>query len=453
MQFTRHSFQEFFHRWGKNEQCLPTRHESIKDTVMSTLRSSPAELRRPSFRLPRLVMAGTAFALFVFFVASWWIQNNHLYRATSATPAQTGGVTFGLSYGQSTGLAGPASPSILERVYDSFSPPRETDVPASDTREFLKTGYQATIKTRQVEEIGQHVQTIVRGHGGRIDNLTLEERFGYISFVIPKEAFEPFKKELKSLARPRFISERVQMENLLPQKRVIEGQTSSTQSVLALLHSQLQTYEAEYRAATDKINAQISSQTAALNRERKALAAIDAKFTARRAQLNAEFLSVTNERQALDAEKTNDTARMSQIAERKNTLTQLETSLRQALDAHEKSYSAPNIQSIFSRINQLKQAVDDLRQTLDAKRAEHEWKIQDLNAQIKAATGQLEGLNAQDQNLHNTVATVQGTVSLEWVSIWSIIQMYVSMPWLAAILFALIFFIYMPLRRQKFQLP
>jgi Ca2+/Na+ antiporter len=94
----------------------------------------------------------------------------------------------------------------------------------SDTREFLKTSYASEIKTRDVSDTVKDVKNSVKGADGRIDSLESSEKYGYISFVVPKSKFEAFRDEIESLTHEKLYTEDISSKNLLTQKQGIEEQ-------------------------------------------------------------------------------------------------------------------------------------------------------------------------------------------------------------------------------------
>lgn len=80
-------------------------------------------------------------------------------------------------------------------------------MPITDRREFLKTNYNATLRTRRIMDLSQRIRTIIRDVGGHVDVSTAAERWGYVAFAVPADRFESFRRETKSLAPERFIVE------------------------------------------------------------------------------------------------------------------------------------------------------------------------------------------------------------------------------------------------------
>ncbi|MBI2444558.1 MAG: hypothetical protein HYV42_04940 [Candidatus Magasanikbacteria bacterium] len=236
-----------------------------------------------------------------------------------------------------------------------------------DTREFLKTDYQATIKTRQVEELGMRAQTIIRGYGGRVDNASLQNRYGSIEFVVPKDEFEAFKRELKSLVRAKFITEGIRQQNLLPEKRGIEQQTDRVTTQLDQLKQDRDDLNARHRQTVNTYNRQI----AALNH------------------------SIT----VLQQEATVTTT----ILDRQAEITQELAGLRAQKRTAERRLATENTN--YTR------------------------ELNSLNYRIRDAETQIADLDTQDQALLATVETVSGTIILEWISLLAIVDLYLPGHW------------------------
>ncbi len=263
-----------------------------------------------------------------------------------------------------------------------YNPPTPN---ANDTREFLKTNYRATLKTRDVVELGGHVQTVIRGFKGRVDSATLDEKYGYISFVVPENKFDEFKAELKSLVGKRFFSQGVTVENLLGQKQNIEDNTASVTTAKKDL-------EAQKTKLTTSHNATIYS-------------------------LNKQLADVTAQIKAYDEEVkiTSDSVRLEQIRNLQIPLATERLRLQKAI-AYENS-------EFVSQRNSL------------------DW-------QIKQTNNQLSSLAKEDKNLIDNVNTVQGTITLTWISIPQIIALYVPMPW-SPLVVGVIILGYLTLTRHK----
>lgn len=142
-------------------------------------------------------------------------------------------INYGLS--QTTEINQQKSLNDAMRYPDYYPLPYQNNPSINDTREFLKTSYNAEIKTRNVENLISDIKNTIRDANGRVDSSNENPKNGYVSFVIPKSNFENFKNEIESITNKKLITEGVSSENLLSQKQNIEEQNKiATASLLAL---------------------------------------------------------------------------------------------------------------------------------------------------------------------------------------------------------------------------
>lgn len=348
----------------------------------------------------RLIVIGSCLLVFAFVTTSLaQFALNQLLVATSSAPdyqtqdvgcvGGAGGIcNLGIEYPQSTGLssqdiraANPIAKGayFINNVLQSFESEKPYDdnyaansnnlntQSLNDTREFLKTDYFASLRTRTVMQTATRVQTIVRGYGGRIDTVSSDNRYARISFVVPKDTFEQFKNEIGSLIGPRFYAESITQENLLPQKQVIENQTTDSQNALQDYMQNKKTKEASHAAFVKNFNASIARLTAQIN-------------------------ALDNERS-----QTTSTNRLTEIAQTYYALTR-ERSVQQAQLAEENKNFARD-EAYF-------------------------------NNAITATNSQLNVLDKQNQNVLNTVATVRGTIDISWISVHEVLSLFVPYYWL-----------------------
>ena len=128
---------------------------------------------------------------------------------------------------ESSASIAPSSAMMDSKAYypDSYPYPYYNQgVPATDTREFLKVNYNASMRTRDVQGLTRRVVTTVRGFDGRIDQESSSPEYGSVGFVIPQSKYDAFRDELESLVNSRFLTVNVSSQNLLPQKQSIEEQ-------------------------------------------------------------------------------------------------------------------------------------------------------------------------------------------------------------------------------------
>lgn len=205
---------------------------------------------------------------------------------------------LGMGYAQSTGLAAPDTQMTVTNILRSpITLLQNAVIPAIDTREYLKTGYNATIKTRDIVGLGTRIKTIVRGHGGHIDYVSLNETYGNLSFVIPKKEYDDFKQEIGSLVNARFITEQVSEDNRLYQKQSIETNAAYTTDNLNNLNQQKNQLTKTHQGAVSWFNKQIA-QTASTTIQSQLRAQLNAENTKySRSLTNLEASIRSNEQQ------------------------------------------------------------------------------------------------------------------------------------------------------------
>jgi hypothetical protein len=244
------------------------------------------------------------------------------------------------------------------RYYPYPYPYPGTDVPVTDTREFLKIYYSAQMRTRDVPALTRRVETTVRGYEGRIDSQSSSEKYGYVSFALPQARYDAFRTELEALVGSRFLTVNISSQNLLSQKVSIEEQQNQADSALA-----------DYKAARARL---VAAHTAAVQ-------ALEAK-------INAVETSVSD-------------------------------------------------RTLFER-------------QLATENASYTKQLNYADANIKYAQDWVKGVKTQDATLLANVATVTGTVSLSWISLWDIALLYLPGYWIPVIFAALTMLSYRRDRRQ-----
>jgi len=249
----------------------------------------------------------------------------------------------------SGGASAPAENKIAPDMYYPNPYPYPTpDVPITDTREFLKVYYNASMRARDVQGLTRRVETTVRGYSGRIDQQSSSQQYGSISFAVPQSKYDAFRTELESLVPSRFLTTNISSQNLLPQKLSIEEQQKQADTALV-----------NYRAERQKI-----------------------------------ITAHTNAVQALQ--------------------TQINESTEQGI-------------------------ISSLTQQLVSENSSYTVRLSSIDKRIQSAEEWQKAVQTQDQELLNNVATVTGTVSIQWISFWGIARLYLPGYWIPAIFAALTF--------------
>ncbi len=286
-----HTIHTLLSEWGRSQQ-LPNDNQTIKNLVLNSFPvnpHSPAPSSRKRWWLP-LTVAG----LGLFFII---VYNSRQDFRTKTQPSPV--TSSGLNSTQSdTGLrmqeSAPSSAFSLGNLFSKSAP----EIPITDTRQFLKTDYNAAVRTRHTQETTTRIQTMVRGYDGRIDNASSSDKYGSVTFVIPADKLESFRNELKALVGAKFISEQTSTENLLPQKQAIEQSREATQTRLTELTNQRDQLTATYNQTIQSIQ----SKQGANNRRLASLQMQWSNYPDQRSQLEPQINQAKREQASLSAQ-------------------------------------------------------------------------------------------------------------------------------------------------------
>ena len=396
-------------RWGKKSQKLPANNDAIKQNVLNSLRPTleEAKIKRPFAWRWLMVAAVPALAILLMFnfhknsgnityvddyaMAPLMVQEETGYAEKNAAG----------NFGSAVGLS-VAPRSFPEQVMDTVSnyvesvryPYYKQSPDITDTREYLKTTFGLDIKTRKVEQTYTRVKTIIRGYGGRIDNSSLSEKYARLSFVVPKSDYDSFVEEVQGMFPEKFIKLSENTSNLLPQKQHIEEQTEQTNKTLDELKQD----------RTDLVK----------NHEEK-VASLQKEVN----RLNGIIYSLMGQRKDIP---TTDTIALQKINEQINYNLRLRNTQNESLNNENNQY----------------------QKNLNA-----------LDQRISAQENRLAVLDKQDTNLLNNVETVDGTISIRWISLFEIVNLYIPVYKTLIILFVLIiiFYLFVGHKSKEIQLP
>ncbi len=254
-----------------------------------------------------------------------------------------------------------------------------------DTREFIKMSYNSTIKTRKVSEIVTNVKNIIAGADGRVDSFNSSEKRGYISFVVDKDKFEDLRSQVAKLVNAKLYVENISGQNLLSQKQNIEEQATATINTLESLKNQLASLEKSHTQNVSAINKQLSS--------------IRSQLTSVRASIAV----------------TTDPTIMTSLRSQETLLMQQESTQNTKLGNENKSYNSQK---------------------------------QNLNNDINAWNNNLTYVSNQDMQFTNNVETVNGYITVSWISYWDMAKLFSPIHPLLIIII-LIFVSWLPLRHKK----
>lgn len=391
--------------WGQSKRQLPDNHQAMKNELLAKLGLSPAKITGAPLRLPWMSFAFTALAVFAFVVLygqKSGINNFSPQQSTlssgnagSASPlngnnsaARKDAVTAPLLSAPPRAMNSlPSTQSLSDtKSYPYYTVPGAPEVPSTDNREFIKTDYSASIQTGRVAELAQRIQTIVRGFDGRVDSSGNSDEQGYVSFVIPAGRLDAFKTEVKSIAGAKFYTESLSSQNMLSDKRSLEDQQNQTNNTLSQL-----------TADRDQLNVDHNKTIASLNMQLSAIAR-------EAAGLKIQALNTINYDRQLQ---------------------------------------------IQTRLADLQKQAKDLNVRLANENSSYTNQLNSLNYQIQDAQGTLDQLGKQAGDLLDTVATVRGTISISYISLWGILGLYLPAYWEVYVLIIAAFIAYYVHRCQS----
>ncbi len=316
------------------------------------------------------------------------ISNPGRYYATTGVMMESGGgyakAVPPMAAGMPTRDASVSNVAVQGSAPSTYYPDRypqpyyDPNVPVTDTREFLKVNYNASMQTRDVQGLTKRVETTVRGYDGRIDQESSSPQYGYVSFVVPMSKYEAFRDELEGLVGSRFLTVNISSQNLLPQKQSIEEQQKQADTTLADYTAARQKVVSAHASTAKSLQSQIDADTQTL---------VSLRAQTQTYDIQVQIQSVSNDLTSLKAQLANENA----------------------------SYSA---------------------------------RLSNADENIKYAKDWQKAVKTQDQALLDNVATVSGSVSIQWVSLWQMLQLYLPGYWIPGILAALAVLSYLNDRRR-----
>lgn len=423
MSHEQHNPNDRFAAWGKAQQQMPSRNLELKNVALFSLKPVEKKFKFRPFRWLGYSL-GSVIAAYYFVVLpviaiklkidekseSQAALTQVSYAPTYATVENTAksSDTFGLNPLNSE-LQGTLGNSDVRTTFErlTFIPPLGKAVAdqiwgeregyergyddVSDTREFLKTYYQATIRTRQVAKLATHIQTMARGYGGRVDDISVNKESAYITFVVPKTKFEDFTQELRGLVSPKFIEEIISAQNLLPEKQRIEKQTDSAIRAVDEVQAEREQLIKNHNTAVIELQNKINS------------------FNPRIAYARQQYAAATS------------------------------TDIKLELG---KDVSYWVTQQMYAK------------KQLTEENAQYEDAIRLNDSDLLASQEKLGGWYQADEDLLANVETVEASVSLRWISVWELIDLYVPIGWIVGGLLLAAWIGYFKLiRRKKLSLP
>lgn len=244
-----------------------------------------------------------------------------------------------------------------------------------DTREFIKKSFNATLKTREVEDVSKKVEVLIKGMDGRIDSSSISEQYGSISFVIPKSKLDEFESQLRTYTNKKLYSQSISSQNLLNEKQNLERNQGETKTSITALTAQQKQAETDYAVASKVIKTEISTK-------------------------NTQLTSIKNNILRKEAELNNSTS----------TIIQADLSNQLSLLRQTEQNLVQNIQIARSNL-------DNLTTTF-------KLQMSSLGFSLDQQNNTLANLATQEDTFFDKIETVDGYVSINYVSVWEMIDIY-----------------------------
>lgn len=349
--------------WGGHEPRLPANNDALKQKILEAVKPGPASYPTParrSFLFKFFVVAASAACILLM------MANPRLFKNTSGYQAVVRDFDSspGIMETQNLGLTYGEDVGLGERETSFVKKAVDMIAPESmplDTREFMDTEYYATINSRDVYDDSEKTLTLLRGNGARIDSANQSTRYARISFAMPKSSLEKMIGELKELVPGKFYVESTQSENLLKQKQSIEEEEKSAEQELERLEDQRQDV--------------IDSYTQNINMWKDALDSANRKI------------------ESINKEKA------STFEPGKIELLSLEFSKEQAAKLKAESKIL-----MFE--------------------SQYEIDLETADKRISEQQAAIQKLDEEDTALVQKTEVVTGTISLQWISVWGILNLY-----------------------------
>lgn len=253
MNHTTSTIDTLLAEWGMTRRSLPMNHVVMKQAALTRLiaRNGDGAPEMTKFRMAWLPLGLVCTAVVCAIV---------LLPRTQKQGTLTVAQEKSYSLGSLSGVGGPTTvaPNAMKR--DSIDAlPYLEESPATDSREYLKTDYTTTARTRYVVKNAERLETIVRGFGGRIDLSSKQDAGAQVSFVLPVARLDAFRNEVKLLFGEKFVDEHIQTDNLLPQKRGLEDEAKTTDEQIAALQGERDKLTTAHEQTVGTLQAQIKA--------------------------------------------------------------------------------------------------------------------------------------------------------------------------------------------------
>lgn len=297
---------------------------------------------------------------------------------------------------ESPGISCPGS-DYEYRDYDT-----NTNKGISDTREFLKVGYNAEIKTREVKDVMRDVKDAIETADGRIDAINESTKSSYVRFVVPKSQFEDFRDEIESLTKEKLYTETISGQNKLSEKQSIEQREERANDSLTSLQNQLTSLNSRHNSTLNSYQIELTNKQKEITNTQKELNSV-----------------------RLEIQKTTDQEILVSLRAQETTL--------------------------VNRVSNLKQNENSINQKIATENSQYSSNKQNLDSKIGSANNEIVNVAKQDENFTENVETVDGYINVDWISYWDMAKIYSPIhPTFVVIILVLVLFYYFVFRKVEF---
>ncbi|PJC49711.1 hypothetical protein CO033_00065, partial [Candidatus Nomurabacteria bacterium CG_4_9_14_0_2_um_filter_32_10] len=167
------NISEVFKKWGERNQKVPENNLSLKNEILEkvTFVREEIEIKKEKRSLPWVSIGFASIAILFMLGSSIFTSESGTFNKNNTViEYRTPSSSFDLN-------------DILYEDKKQIIPTWNVDgTPINDSREFLKTNYNATLLTRKIENKKTQIEIIVRGLGGRIDSSNGNKKYSNIVF-------------------------------------------------------------------------------------------------------------------------------------------------------------------------------------------------------------------------------------------------------------------------------
>jgi len=274
-----------------------------------------------------------------------------------------------------------------------------------DTREFTKKSFNATLKTREVEDTSKKVEVLIKGMDGRIDSSSISEQYGNISFVIPKSNLDDFETQLRTYTNAKFYSQSISSQNLLNEKQNLERNQGETKNSISALTTQQKQAETDYTASSKVIKTEINTKNSQL------------------------------------------TALKNNILKKESDLSSATSTIIQADLYNQLALLRQNEQNLIQNIQIARSNLDNLTTTF-------KLQMSSLGFSLDQQNNTLANLATEEDTFFDKIETVNGYVSINYVSVWEMLDIYSPInPIIILFVLAFIIRIYFLSKKEKGMVP